>query len=90
MTHRDRAGDASGQRAGQRVRRREAAGDAGTPARLPDARTDSPARSLWVIINETWYKDSPVHRPVESAKAGEVIALPQVGGLHHRYERLAA
>jgi transposase InsO family protein len=39
-------------------------------------------------------KDSPVHRPVESAKAGEVIALPQVGGLHHRYEhryeRLAA
>ena len=35
-------------------------------------------------------KDSPVPRPVESAKAGEVIALPQVGGLHHRYERLAA
>ncbi len=35
-------------------------------------------------------KDSPVHRPVESAKAGKIIALPQVGGLHHRYERLAA
>jgi transposase InsO family protein len=35
-------------------------------------------------------KDSPVSRPVENAKAGEVIALPQVGGLHHRYERLAA
>ena len=35
-------------------------------------------------------KDSPVPRPVESAKAGEVIALPQVGGLHHCYERLAA
>ncbi len=35
-------------------------------------------------------KDSPVPRPVGSAKAGEVIALPQVGGLHHRYERLAA
>ncbi len=35
-------------------------------------------------------KDSPVPRPVEHAKAGEVIALPQVGGLHHRYERLAA
>jgi transposase InsO family protein len=35
-------------------------------------------------------KDSPVHRPVETGKAGEVIALPQVGGLHHRYERLAA
>ncbi len=33
-------------------------------------------------------RDSPVHRPVDNAKAGEVIALPQVGGLHHRYEHL--
>ena len=31
-------------------------------------------------------KDSPIPRPVESAKAGEVIALPQVGGLHHPYD----
>ncbi len=35
-------------------------------------------------------KDSPVPRPVESATAREVLALPQVGGLHHRYQRLAA
>jgi hypothetical protein len=35
-------------------------------------------------------KDSPVHRPIETGKAGKIIALPQVGGLHHRYERLAA
>lgn len=35
-------------------------------------------------------KDSPVARPVETAKAGKIIALPQVGGFHHRYERLAA
>ena len=35
-------------------------------------------------------KDSPVPRSIESAKAGKIIALPQVGGLHHRYERLAA
>ena len=35
-------------------------------------------------------KDSPVPRPVESAEAGKIIALSQVGGLHHRYERLAA
>ena len=35
-------------------------------------------------------KDSPVPRPIENAKAGKIIALPQVGGLHHRYERLAA
>ena len=35
-------------------------------------------------------KDSPVPRAVESAKASKMIALPEVGGLHHRYERLAA
>ena len=35
-------------------------------------------------------KDSPVHRPIEGIETGEVIELPQVGGLHHRYERRAA
>ena len=35
-------------------------------------------------------QDSPVPRPVENARAGEVIAFPQLGGLHHRYQRLAA
>jgi transposase InsO family protein len=33
-------------------------------------------------------KDSPTPRPIEMA--GKVIAMPQVGGLHHRYTRLAA
>src|SRR5262245_64729369 len=33
-------------------------------------------------------KDSPDSRPVQSI--GEVIAIPEVGGLHHRYERHAA
>jgi len=33
-------------------------------------------------------KDSPDSRPVQSV--GEVIAIPEVGGLHHRYERCAA
>ena len=33
-------------------------------------------------------KDSPNTRPVESV--GQIIAIPQVGGLHHRYERRAA
>ncbi len=35
-------------------------------------------------------KDSPTPRPVEPDHGGEVIALPMVGGLHHRYVRRAA
>jgi putative transposase len=35
-------------------------------------------------------KDAPEPRPVEPPDLGEVIALPQVGGLHHRYTRRAA
>ena len=35
-------------------------------------------------------KDSPEPRELESCSMGEVIALSQVGGLHHRYTRQAA
>ena len=35
-------------------------------------------------------KDAPVPRPVAPSAAGRVIAIPQVGGLHYRYERHAA
>ena len=35
-------------------------------------------------------KDSPVPRPIEPPGMGPVMAVPQVGGLHHRYERRAA
>src|SRR5271169_848842 len=35
-------------------------------------------------------KDSPVPRPIQPPAMGPVVALPQVGGLHHRYERQAA
>src|SRR3954453_22368094 len=31
-------------------------------------------------------KASPEPRPVNLSKQGAVIAIPQVGGLHHRYE----
>lgn len=34
-------------------------------------------------------KDCPDPREVQPPRPGEVIALPPVGGLHHRYERLA-
>ncbi len=35
-------------------------------------------------------KDSPETRAIEPPEAGRVVALPQVGGLHHRYTRRAA
>jgi transposase InsO family protein len=35
-------------------------------------------------------KDAPVPRPVQPPSIGRVIKIPQVGGLHHRYERRAA
>ena len=36
-------------------------------------------------------KDSPRGRPVQRPEQGaEIIAFPEVGGLHHRYERRAA
>ncbi len=35
-------------------------------------------------------KDCPDRRPVQSAGSGKIIAFPEVGGLHNRYERLAA
>ena len=36
------------------------------------------------------HKDAPEPRPVQGPDAGQIIAFPQVGGLHHRYERRAA
>jgi putative transposase len=35
-------------------------------------------------------KDAPTPRRVQGATEGEIIAFPEVGGLHHRYERRAA
>jgi transposase InsO family protein len=35
-------------------------------------------------------KDTPQPRPVQLPELGPVVALPEVGGLHHRYERRAA
>jgi len=35
-------------------------------------------------------KDSPEPRSIQPPEIGSVVALPQVGGLHHRYERRAA
>ena len=35
-------------------------------------------------------KDAPEPRPVQGPEEGKIVAVSQVGGLHHRYERLAA
>lgn len=35
-------------------------------------------------------KDAPEPREVQPPRMGEVVELPEVGGLHHRYERRAA
>ena len=35
-------------------------------------------------------KDAPISRQVMPPSAGCIVATPQVGGLHHRYDRAAA
>lgn len=35
-------------------------------------------------------KDAPVPRPVRRPGDGDIVTIPEVGGLHHRYDRRAA
>ena len=35
-------------------------------------------------------EDTPCPRPVTPPSAGRIVAIPEVGGLHHRYDRVAA
>jgi len=35
-------------------------------------------------------KDTPEPRPIQPPSVGQIIAIREVGGLHHRYERQAA
>jgi transposase InsO family protein len=45
-------------------------------------------RHLRRILRE--YFNTPEPRPVEPLEMGRVVAFPRIGGLHHRYERVAA
>jgi putative transposase len=35
-------------------------------------------------------KDAPLSRPRHPSSAGRIVQIPEVGGLHHHYERRAA
>jgi len=35
-------------------------------------------------------KDTPSPRPVRPPSSGRIVAIPEVGGLHHRYDRSGA
>jgi len=35
-------------------------------------------------------KETPSPRPVTPSSSGRIVAIPEVGGLHHRYDRVAA
>jgi hypothetical protein len=35
-------------------------------------------------------KDAPVPRPISGPAEGTIVAVPQLGDLHHRYERRGA
>src|SRR3984893_8744526 len=35
-------------------------------------------------------KDAPISRPIQPTALGRIVDIPQVGGLHHRYQRVAA
>ena len=54
----------------------------GRPTVPPDVRT--------LIRTMSDDKDAPIPRPIAAPANGHVVAIPQVGGLHHRYERRAA
>jgi putative transposase len=36
------------------------------------------------------HKDAPNPRPIQTLETGNIVQIPDVGGLHHRYERCAA
>jgi hypothetical protein len=59
-----------------------------TPRRSPDRKfADYYHRSRTHLGLQ---KDTPESRPAQHPDAGRIVAIPEVGGLHHRYELRAA
>jgi hypothetical protein len=52
-----------------------------------EACDSGPGRGLFLARRS---KDAPEPREVCPPAMGKIVARPEVGGLHHRYERLAA
>jgi transposase InsO family protein len=59
-------------------------------AGLRRVRTDYLAYYLRSRTHLALAKDAPISRPIALRSVGRVVAIPQLGGLHHRYEREAA
>jgi hypothetical protein len=62
-----------------------------------DARTEASVRSTLVVQGDnatpivlSLGKDAPASRPATPLSAGRIVEIPQVNGLHHRYDRAAA
>jgi hypothetical protein len=45
---------------------------------------------MLVSVDLALQKDTPEPRTVQPPEAGPIISVPEIGGLHHRYERRAA
>ena len=43
-----------------------------------------------ILMDPDADKDCPQTRPIGPPTGGKIIAFPEIGGLHHRYERRAA
>jgi hypothetical protein len=54
-------------------------------------RIDAEIRNLIRRLSEEnpLWGTPPIPRTIESGKKGPVISIPEVGGLHHRYQRAA-
>lgn len=39
--------------------------------------------------HQAFHNQSPHPREVQTSAGGSIVAIPQVGGLHHRYQRAA-